>query len=173
MNKHTLLTIAAIGSILIALAIPTYNSLRHDSSDLLQDTSTHHDISSIQQDTGSPAKSENTTMASDSHWHCVTRTGPDAPNLIVLQNNGQFLKLIDHTRTTRKGTQYDLQGTFEIKQERLVASISSATGEVFTDTYTVKSSEPGEMQLTRSGGNSENSEMDNTEYRCRILANKS
>ena len=82
-------------------------------------------------------------------------TGPDAPNLIVLQENGSFLKLIDYSEVSDNGANYDLQGEFDIKQDQLLARISKPSGEVYTDVYTVKQMADGNMQMTHTVNNTD------------------
>jgi hypothetical protein len=153
MNKPTILSLGAMASVLIALAIPSYNSLQQGKV-----------VS------GYAAKPE---MVSGKYWHCVSRTGPDAPNLIVLRDYGQMLKLIDHNQTSGNGTDYDLQGRFDITQDRLVAHLSSASGNTYTDTYTVKQLEPDKMLMLQTSGNPENSAAKDTRYNCSTLASRS
>lgn len=157
MKKPAILSICALASIVVALAVPTYNNIQKN---LVEPGATA--------DSASPTDGK--------HWHCVTRSGPDAPNLIVLRNNGHILKLIDHSRVSGNGTRYDLQGIFEITEDRLVANMSSGSGEVFTDTYTVQSTEPGKMRITHAGNGSDTgpgSETEPTSYSCSMLASRS
>jgi len=153
MNKPVILSLAAMACAMLVFAVPSYTSLGHDP--VIQ------------------GKAENVDKVTGKNWQCVTQTGPDAPNLIVLRENGSFMKLIDYSEVTDNGTNYDLQGRFDIKQDRLLAHIGKPSGEVYTDAYTVEPLDGGKMQMTRSVDNAENSKTGNTRYSCRMQASRS
>ncbi|HYQ73183.1 MAG TPA: hypothetical protein VET88_14785 [Gammaproteobacteria bacterium] len=149
MNKPAILSVGAIASVLLVFAVPSYNT--------------------TQQGTLNNGGMEEIQPVAGRRWQCVTRTGPDAPNLVVLRENGMFLKLIDYKYVVDNGTNFDLQGMYDIKQDQLLARISGPSGEIFTDTYTVKHMDDGKIQLTRS----EDSAGENTRYSCSMQASRS
>ena len=153
MNKPVILSLGAMTCALLVFAVPSYNKVQREQ--VTQDN--HGDSDTV---TGK-------------HWHCVTQTGPDAPNLIVLQKNGSFLKLIDYSEVSDNGSNYDLQGQFDIKQDQLLARISKPSGEIYTDVYTVKQMDDGEMQMTRTVDNTNNTDTENIRYNCSMLASRS
>ena len=152
MNKPVILSLGAMACALLVFAVPAYNKLQPDS--VVQ---------------GNTASSD---PVSGKHWQCVTQTGPDAPNLIVLRDNGGFMKLIDHSEVTDNGTNYDLQGSFDIKQDQLLASIRKHSGDVYTDAYTIKHLSAGKMQMTHAVKNPENTAAENSLYSCSMLASR-
>ena len=153
MKKPVILSLGAMACALLVFAVPSYNNAHLDK--LAQ---------------GNPGDSDTIT---GKQWQCETETGPDSPNLIVLQENGSFLKLIDYSEVSGNGADYDLQGEFDIKQDQLLARISKPSGEVYTDTYTVKQVAAGKMQMTHAVDNSENTAAENTLYSCSMLASRS
>lgn len=153
MSKPAILSLGAITSVIIALAIPTYNGVQK--SAMLREAD------------------EEPGTVHRKYWHCVTQTGPDAPNLIVLHENGHFLKLIDHSRPTGNGTDYDLQGRYDIEEDRLVAHIGGQAGGEYTDTYIVKQLDTGKMLMTRAGTETEQAAQEKSRYSCRMLASRS
>jgi len=153
MNKPVILSLGAMACALLVFAVPAYNNLERDGA--LQ---------------GNVASSD---PVSGKHWQCVTQKGPDAPNLIVLRDNGGFMKLIDHSEVIDNGTNYDLQGRFDIKQNQLLAHIRKPSGEVYTDAYTVKLLAAGKMQMTHTVNKSESQAAEDTLYSCNMLASRS
>lgn len=153
MSKPAILSLGAVTSMVIALAIPTYNGVLK---------------SAMLTEPG-----EQTGTGHGKYWHCVTQTGPDAPNLIVLQENGHFLKLIDHTRDTGNDTDYDLQGRYDIEGDRLVMRIGGQAGGEYTDTYIVKQLDTGKMLMTPAGTASGQAAQEKSRYSCRMLASRS
>lgn len=153
MNKPVILSLGAMACALMVFAVPSYNNAHRDK--LAQ---------------GNPGDSDTIT---GKQWQCETETGPDAPNLIVLQENGSFLKLIDYSEVSGNGANYDLQGEFDIKQDQLLARISKPSGEVYTDVYTVKQMDDGNMHMTRTVNNTDNTNTENTSYNCSMLASRS
>ncbi len=153
MNKPVILSLGAMACALLVFAVPAYNNLQRDS--VVQ---------------GNAASSD---PVSGKHWQCVTQKGPDAPNLIVLRDNGGFMKLIDHSEVIDNGTNYDLQGRFDIKQDQLLAHIRKPSGEVYTDAYTVKQVAAGKMQMTHAANTPESTAAENTFYSCSMLASRS
>jgi hypothetical protein len=153
MNKPAILSLGAMACAILVLAVPTYNNM--------------------QQNTAVQLNLETHNPVSGKHWQCVTQRGPDAPNLIVLRNNGGFLKLIDHSEVTGNGTKYDLQGSFDIKQDRLLAHVRKPSGEIITDAYTVKQTGDGKMQMTRAANNAKGKDTENTLYSCNMQASSS
>lgn len=153
MNKPAILSLCAMACALLVLAVPSYNYVQQNTA-IQPDTDTNNPVSG-------------------KHWQCVTQQGPDAPNLIVLRDNGGFLKLIDYSVVTNNGTNYDLQGSFQIKQDRLLARVRRPDGEILTDAYTVKQTGTGKMQMTHAAGNTESMDTENTLYRCSMQASSS
>ena len=149
MNKPVILSLGAMACVLLVFAVPAYNT--------------------IQQDTTIENTAGNIDPFAGNRWQCVTQTGPDAPNLVILRENGVFLKLIDYKYAVDNGTNYDLQGMYDIKQDQLLARITGPSGEIYTDTYTVRHVDSGKMQLTRS----EDSKTGNTRYSCSMEASRS
>ena len=152
MNKPVILSLGAMACALLVFAVPAYHN--------------------IQQDSVVQGKAATSDTVSGKHWQCVTQTGPDAPNLIVLRGDGGFMKLIDHSEVTDNGTNYDLQGSFDIKQDQLLAHIRKPSGEVYTDAYTVKQLAAGKMQMTHTVKNPENTAAENSLYSCSMLASR-
>jgi hypothetical protein len=153
MNKPVILSLGAMACVLLVFAVPAFNTMERDR---------------VAQ--GNTASSD---PVSGKHWQCVTQNGPDAPNLIVLRDNGGFMKLIDHSEAIDNGTNYDLQGSFDIKQDQLLAHIRKPSGEVVTDAYTVKHVAAGKMQMTHAVKNPENTAAEDTLYSCSMLASRS
>jgi PAS domain-containing protein len=153
MNKPVILSLGAMLCALLVFAVPSYK-------DILQEKAAQGDTRASDTVTGK-------------HWQCVTQSGPDAPNMIVLRENGSFLKLIDYSEVSDNGSNYDLQGQFDIKQDQLLARISKPSGEVYTDAYTVKHMDGGKMQMTRSVSNTDKTDTENTRYNCNMLASRS
>jgi hypothetical protein len=154
MKKTAILSLGALACTLLVFAVPSFNNAPRDNK--------------VTQ--GNPGDSD--TIAGK-QWQCETETGSDAPNLIVLQKNGSFLKLIDYSEVSGNGTNYDLQGEFDIKQDQLLARISKPSGEVYTDVYTVKQIDDGNMQMTRTVNNTDNTDTESTSYKCSMLASRS
>lgn len=153
MNKPVILSLGAMTCALLVFAVPAYNNLQRDST--------------VQ------VNAAGSDPVTGKHWQCVTQKGPDAPNMIVLQDNGGFIKLIDHSEVIDNGTDYDLQGSFDIKQDQLLARIRKSSGEVYTDAYTVKHLSAGKMQMTHAVNNPESRAAENTLYNCSMLASRS
>ena len=148
MNKPVSLSLGAMVCALLVFAVPAYNNMQQDS------------VGRISPGAVDPF--------AGNRWQCVTQSGPDAPNLVILRENGIFLKLIDYRHIVDNGTNYDLQGMYDIEEDQLLARISDPSGEVYTDTYTVKHMAAGKMQLTRS----ENPDTENTRYNCSLQASR-
>ena len=153
MNKPVILSLCAMACVIGVLAVPSYNHMQQ--------------LAAVQSDT------ETNNPVSGKHWQCVTRQGPDAPNLIVLRENGGFLKLIDYSEITSNGTNYDLQGSYEVEQDRLLARIRKPDGEIVTDAYTVKLLGEGKIRMTHTASNSESKDTEDTLYSCTMLASNS
>jgi len=153
MNKPVILSLGAMACALLVFAVPGYNNIPW--KNVIQ---------------GNPGDSD---TVYGKHWQCITQTGTDAPNLIVLRENGRFLKLIDYSEVTANGTNYDLQGRFDVKQDRLLAHTSKPSGEVYTEVYTVKQMDHGKMQMTLSVNNAGNKDTENTLYNCSMQASRS
>jgi hypothetical protein len=153
MKKPVILSLGAMACALLVFAVPSYNNPHREK---------------VAQSTPG-----DTDPVTGKQWLCETESGPDAPNLIVLQKNGSFLKLIDYSEVSGNGTNYDLQGEFDIKQDQLLARISKPSGEVYTDVYTVKQMDDGNMQMTRTVNNTDNADTENTSYNCSMLASGS
>lgn len=150
MNKPAILSLGAMACALLVLAVPSYNNM--------------------QQNTAAQFNTETNNPVSGKHWQCVTQQGPDAPNLIVLRGNGGFLKLIDYSDVTENGTNYDLQGSFDVRQDRLLAHVRKPSGEILTDAYTVKQTGDRKMQMTHTANDTESKDTENTLYSCSMLA---
>ena len=153
MEKPVVLSLGAMTCALLVFAVPAYNNLLRDS--VVHDNTATSD------------------PVSGKHWQCVTQKGPDAPNLIILRDNGIFLKLIDHSESLDNGTNYDLQGRFDINQEQLLAHIRKSSGDIFTDAYTVKHLASGKMQMTHAVDNTGSTGTESTLYSCSMLASSS
>ena len=151
MNKPVILSLGAMACAVLVFAVPAYNNLHLET-----------------QASGTPGVG-GTDPFTGNRWQCVTQSGPDAPNLVILRENGIFLKLIDYKYLADNGTNYDLQGMYDIKENQLLARVSSPSGEVYTDTYTIKRVSGVKMQLTRS----ENPDSENTRYQCSMQASRS
>jgi len=152
-NKPAIISLGAMACVLVVLAVPSYNNM-------LQNTAAQSDA-------------ETNNPVSGKHWQCVTQQGPDAPNLIVLRDNGGFLKLIDYSEISNNGTNYDLQGSFQVDQDRLLARVRKPDGEILMDAYTVKQTGDGKMQMTHAANSAESTDTENTLYRCSMLASNS
>lgn len=150
MNKPAILSLCAMACIIGVLAIPSYKNMPQHAA--------------VQPD------SEKNNPVSGKHWQCVTRQGPDAPNLIVLRENGGFLKLIDYSEITSNGSNYDLRGSFQVEHDRLLAHIRKPDGEIVTDAYTVKQLDEGKIRMTHTASNSESKDTEDTLYSCTMLA---
>jgi hypothetical protein len=153
MNKPVILSLGAMACALLVFAVPSYNKLQGETAAR-----------------STPGSGDTIT---GKRWQCVTQQGPDAPNLIVLLEDGGFLKLIDYSEVAANGTDYDLQGRFDIKQDRLLAHISKHSGEEVMDGYTVKHMDSGKMQMTRNVDNSGDTDTGNTSYNCSMQASRS
>jgi hypothetical protein len=152
-NKPAILSLGAMACVIMVLAVPSYNKIQL--------------ITAVQPDT------ETNNPVSGKHWQCVTQQGPDAPNLIVLRDNGGFLKLIDYSEISNNGTNYDLRGSFQVEQDRLLARVRKPDGEIVTDAYIVKQTGEGKMHMTRATNNSESKDSEDTLYSCSMLASNS
>jgi hypothetical protein len=153
MNKPVILSLGAMACALLVFAVPSFNYMQRETFAQVSPGDNH--------------------TVTGKRWQCITQKGPDAPNLIVLRENGSFLKLIDYSKVTDNGTNYDLQGRFDVKQDRLLARINNPSGEEYTDAYTVKLMDGGKMQMTRSVNNTDNSDAGNTRYNCSLQASSS
>ena len=153
MNKPVILSLGAMACALLVFAVPSFNN--------------------VQREKFSQRNPLDSDTVTGKHWQCMTQTGPDAPNLIVLHENGSFLQLIDYSEVTSNGTNYDLQGQFDIKQDRLLARISKSSGEVYTDVYTIRHIDGRKMQMTHSVNNADNTDTENTRYNCSVRASQS
>jgi hypothetical protein len=152
MNKPAILSLGALACAIAVFAVPSYNNGLGEKV--------------------ARSKPGDSDMVTGKHWQCVTQAGPDAPNLIVLHENGSFLKLIDHSQVTNNGTNYDLQGQFDIKHDQLLAHISKPSGEVYTDAYTLKHVDTRKMQMTRTVSNTDSTDTEDTRYTCSMLASQ-
>jgi hypothetical protein len=152
-NKPAIFSLGAMACVVAVLAVPSYNNLQKNTA-VQPDTETNHPVSG-------------------KHWQCVTQQGPDAPNLIVLRDNGGFLKLIDYSEISNNGTNYDLRGSFQVEQDRLLAHVRKPDGEIVTDAYTVKPLGEGKMRMTQATSNTESKDTEDTLYSCRMLASSS
>jgi len=149
MNKPVILSLGAMVCAILVFAVPSYNN--------------------IQRATVTAGNAEHNDMVSGKRWQCVTQTGPDAPNLVILRENGRFLKLIDYSEVVDNGTNYDLQGMFDIKKDQLLARVSNPSGEIYTDVYTLEPVDNEKMQMTRPG----DTDSENTRYNCSMQASHS